>query len=317
MSRPYEILSGDSNFQDFIYDLLHQMSLEKEDLEILFDPKLENKVIHEFAKCFVTAKADPEYNYEVYELVGDVCVNSSIVIYLHRIIQSTQERQLKQNPAFLPDPRIKDYFNKLKSKYISNQQYKYFAVKLGFNNFLYYHPDDIKEINENKEVKFIPSAFEAFFGCFEFIMTKYIPSKYSHTFVANFISYLMHSHEITYHPDNLYDPITLLKETGDKTRPPNRIGFLYEVMDTQNEAFVQKKTYNQDGKDVKPSTERVFAFGSVRTSSEITQKDAKINMCRIALQYIKLNHDKLKIDVNQIKSAPTPEELGISELCKV
>ena len=177
--RPYEILSVDPNFIEFILDLFTQMNLTEEDINILTHPKLENEVLREFAKCFITARKDELYNYEVYELAGDVCLNSSVVIYLHRIIQATQERQLKKNPYFLPDPRMKDYFNKLKSKYISNQQYAYFATQLGFDTIIenYLHEDDIKDIQSQKTVKFIPSAFEAFFGCFEFIMTKYIPSK--------------------------------------------------------------------------------------------------------------------------------------------
>jgi hypothetical protein len=326
MSRPFEILVGNRDFREFIYDLLLQMSLDKEELQVLFDPSLNDKVMQEFAKCFVTAKADPEYNYEVYELAGDVCVNSSVVMYLHRMIQATQQVQQKINPGFLPDPKMKDYFNKLKSKYISNQQYHYFADRLGFTEFIQLHPDDKKDITEKKEVKFIPSAFEAFFGCFEFIMTKYIKNKYSHIYVANFISTLMHSHEMNYHPSTLYDSITLLKETGDQTRPPNRKGFLFEVSTNRSnpeEMIVVRKDFYEDGKDVRPHVTMMRQFGSIKPDSDPrkigwnTAKEVKMRMCESVLKYIYDHRDELGIQTFQIKRAPTPEELGITELCKV
>ena len=59
----------------------------------------------------------------------------------------------------------------------------------------------------------------------------------------------------------------------------------------------------------------MYEFKHLVTSSENTPKDAKVKMARIALQYINENYIKLGIDRNHIKSAPTPEELGITELC--
>jgi hypothetical protein len=320
MSRLYEQLSVKPNFRAFIHDLLVQMGIEKKQFDVLYNPELNDTVIKEFAKCFITKAADMEYNYEVYELAGDVCVNSSVVMYLHKIIQSAQDKQLKKNPAFLPDPRMKDYFNKLKSKYISNSQYKYMAVSLGFDTFIQYHRDDNKD---SADAKFIPSAFEAFFGCFEFIIQKQKKKEkdtfdYSHTYVSNFINKLMHLRYINYNPYDLYDAVTLLKETGDKTRPPNRAGFLYEANTATKEIEGQMITvmvlyrldYKVDGKKIKPRKTIIHECGEINDVSQV----GKTQMAERGLRYLYDNPQYF--DRELIKRAPTPDELGISELCK-
>ena len=334
VTRPYQQLSAREDFQLFIRSLLQQMGLEKEDVE-----KLEQyKAMDEFAKCFITVKKDPEYNYELYELAGDVCINSAIVLYIHRIVQNSQDIQQKQNPLFLPDPRLNDYFQKLKSKYISNPFYDSLAKQLGFHTFIQYSlpeagfgygnsvpPNKDKYDDPQKpDAKYIPSVLEAFFGCFEFNMNTMMKhekdphkKKYSHAYVSSFISYLMNSIHIDYHPDSLYDPVTLLKETNDQLKKNDNLQKSKEqdglpTSFTVGYTFETRVSFDKRNSNV----EKVYSNGEkvLLSSVEGTSKEKKSEACKEVLKIIK-NDPQYRTILPFLKNAPTPNELGIEQLC--
>ncbi len=295
------------------YDFLVKM-LPKEKINVLYNQKLNDTVMKEFAKCFITKGADPDYNYEVYELAGDVCVNSSVVMYLHKILQAAQDVQLRHNPNFLPDPRMKDYFHKLKSKYISNAHYKNMAVSLGFDAFIRFNPQ-IEKLTST-DSKIIASSFEGFFGCFESVIQKYQKKypqmfKYSHTYVSYFISKIMHLMYIDYKPYSLYDSVTLLKESCDNTRPPNKAGYLYEpnINIHTNQMALFMVEYKTDGKDARPIRKLIRECGEIPDTTQV----GKTQMAEIGLRYLVTRPDLFPTEF--IKFAPRPDELGISELC--
>jgi hypothetical protein len=302
-------------FIEFITLLLEQMGLSKDDINIL----RENNAMDEFAKCFVTANKDPENNFELYELAGDVCINTAIVSYLHRILQTEIDVQLKKNPSFNPDYRLKDYFNKLKSKYISNQHFKTIALQLGFEKFIMYGADDLRILLTNPDEKFIASVLEAFFGCFEFVMSQFIKTKYSHAYVSSFISYIMHSLPINYNPDQIYDSVTLLKETSDQLRKfdketkGSKIGFEFIIRQDQTHTMVDKVRVDQI---VDPITEKITEKKTVleRIVYELgTSKEDKNKTALKALKKISTDR-RLESIRGFIKVAPTAEELGIVNL---
>jgi hypothetical protein len=306
----YERVSILPDFRLFIRDLCKQMELDEEDIHFLFEQDIDrtNEIMKEFAKCFVTKDMDPEYNFEIYELAGDVCVNSAVVIYLHRIIQSTQEKQFHMNPSYLPDPRLIDYFNKLKSEYISNGVFKTIANQLGMDKFLVY--DRVKDKIYTPDSKSIPSMYEAFFGCFEFLMNHYIKNKYGHKYVSNFISKQMHSLSINYDPVTLYDAVTLLKETSDQT---SKLGYKFEAKQSgSGPVQIIRFNLNPDS-SVKDST-IVHECGIGYVTPDKNVKDVRQELSKRALYY--LSDPKNGYDQSTIKKIPTMEELGISDLKK-
>lgn len=306
----YERVSILPDFRLFIIDLCKQMELDEEDIQFLFyqDQARTSDIMKEFAKCFVTKDMDPEYNFEIYELAGDVCVNSAVVIYLHKIIQSTQEKQFHINPSYLPDPRLIDYFNKLKSEYISNGVFKKIAIQLGMDAFMVY--DKAKDNIYTSESKSIPSMYEAFFGCFEFLMNNYIKNKYGHKYVSNFISKQMHSLSINYDPVTLYDAVTLLKETSDQT---SKLGYKFEARQSggpNGPVQIVRINLNPDGSIKDNSVVQECGMSYITPDKNV--KDLKQEISKRALNY--LSDPKHNFDQSTIKKIPTMEELGIIDL---
>jgi hypothetical protein len=307
--RLFQQLSRNPVFRDFIHDIVLRMGLTEEQSSVIITPT----TLMEFAKCFITRSADPMYNYEMYELTGDTCLNKAVVMYFYTVLQATHERKRlreeSQGRVFHPDVRMVDYFNKLKALYISTKEYYDIASRLGFGDFITLGPRDVRdEIN-----KLLEDSFEAFIGCFEVMVDRYIQPYYGHQFVANFIKYIFTSRHINYHPDLLYDSVTLLKETNDQTRISitNRDGSIVD-------GYTHIVEY-----DDKVSNSLIAYHKNERTKhktklDEIKQifnksKPSQVEMSKRVLDYLKRYPDRFP--QHMIKLPPTPEELGIEELC--
>ena len=222
MSEPrYKVISVNPEFREFILDLIERMGLSEEHIEILF-PKnpafAERRETNfgEFAKCFVSKYVDPRYNYEVYELAGDGCINNSVIMFLLKQLLAAQHQAKEKDRTFVPSVHLTDYYNKLKAVYISAKEFHDIATRLGFDQFL-----EIGQVPQNKELehdKILTDCFEAFIGCFELLGDRYLDSHYSHLYVTNFVNYIFTLRKINYDPSNCYDYITLFKETNDVLR---------------------------------------------------------------------------------------------------
>jgi hypothetical protein len=209
---------------------------------------------------------------------------------------------------FEPDTRTVDYFNKLKAKYVSTKEYAYMATRLGFLDFIVMGPRDVHEEQE----AILEDCLEAFFGCFEMIIDRYVEMNYSHHYVASFMAYMSQARHINYHPDILYDYITLLKETNDMTKNdallPNgtiQPGFKHELFFDNNASawyvfYIDVKTNHRN---------RIYEVPTINNKSKASQAE----MSKRVLEYLKKN--QAKFPTMKIKMAPTPEELGIEELC--
>jgi len=294
----YQELSKREDFRDFIRDLVIRfMKMTKEHEEILF--KIDN-IYEEFAKCFINSNVDPSYNYELYELVGDTCLNNSVVMYLFTVLNAALERTEKraklESRKFERSPKLVDYYNKLKSVNVSTKEFNDIAECLGFRDFLQYNSDPLHES------KFLADSFEAFVGCFEVMINRHISNRYSHLYIDNFISYLFESKYINYNPYMLYDPITLLKETNDKLRQKKH--YIYKLFNQQNK-FILKKIY-LDYKNCPTGKEHIINDIMLEGSG----KDLEIKFSRMIYNYL------LEQEPEYIKEIPTPSELGIEELCE-
>jgi dsRNA-specific ribonuclease len=216
-----------ADFREFINDLLLRMGLKEADLTLIFNKDHGNENYGEFAKCFITKNADPVYNYEVYELAGDGCINNAIIMYLFHKINSAQEgrraRDAARGMVFKPNANVTDYFNKLKAMYISSKEFHDIAVRLGFDDYVEFGSAATRNPHDHRANadpdKILADSLEAFIGCFEVLGDRYLKHHYSHHYVSNFVNYIMNSRKVNYHPDYIYmDAITLLKETNDAFR---------------------------------------------------------------------------------------------------
>jgi hypothetical protein len=316
MSRPllYDELGKVVDFREFIRDLLLRMGLADEHLDLLFSKENRDINYNEFAKCFITRSANPMYNYEMYELTGDTCLNKAVVMYFFKVLQSVQERKRvreeQSGRVFRPDIRLVDYFNKLKAMYISTKVFSDIARRLGFKVFIQMGPRDVHEEIDS----ILEDSFEAFFGCFEILVDRYIQPHYSHHYVSNYVSYLFGSRRINYHPVNLYDSITLLKETNDLTirgftNPSTGVftpGYKHEVFYDDRDT---KSLIAYHINDAKKRT-RIYEIMPIEGKS----KQSQVIMAERVLEYLKRHPEWFA--TQQIRLIPKPEELGIEELCK-
>lgn len=314
MSRPYEMISARPDFREFINDMLTRMGLGEPELKILFGQQNQDRNYKEFAKCFVTRGADPQFNYEVNELAGDLCLNQAVIMYFLKILNSTQEAKRDREKAagrdYQPDSRLVDYFNKLKAVYINKETFVDIANRFGFNDFMVYGARDAKN---DPDAKFLCDSIESFIGCFELLVDRYIEPHYSHRYVLNFVAYVYNSRYINYNPSHVYEPVTLLKETNDATKPKNGDGFTYTVGPDDRDAnlTVVYRTDFTTGPDGRQRTRRIVVSEIEFLNSRTNQ--VKFIMSQRALDYMKRHPEK--INARLIKEPPTPEELGIEELC--
>lgn len=313
MSRPlrYDELGQVGDFREFIRDLLLRMGLTDEQLDILFSARNRDMNFNEFAKCFITRSADPMYNYEMYELTGDTCLNKAIVMYFFKVLQSVQERKRlreeEKGRIYHPDVRLVDYFNKLKAAYISTKVFSDIARRLGFSDFIQLGPRDVRDEMDS----ILEDSFEAFFGCFEILVDRYIQPHYSHHYVSSYVTYLFGSRHINYHPDIIYEPITLLKETNDATsrgftNPSTGVttpGYKHEVIYDEIDSLLIAYHIN----DKKKRT-RIHEIAPIYNKS----KPSQVIMAKRVLEYLKRYPDRFA--TQQIRAPPTLEELGLEEL---
>lgn len=330
MSRVYETVSINPRFRTFINDLIMRMGLSEADLKVLFSPVNENNNYKEFAKCFVTKQADQFYNYEVYELLGDACLNNSIITYLFHQINAAQEQKRLHDPTFRPSVQLTDYFNKLKAACISAKELDDIAKRLGFEDFLVKGnlSGDPRNLFTDPD-KMYSDSLEAFVGCFEVLADRYLEHHYSHHYVSNFVNYIFNNRKIPYHPDMLYDYITLLKETNDYLRREHNSQYL--LKNDSNVTYLHfivgdPKIYEPHGRDVHGNLVKTLirsefvppASGPIKTNNVEMSRRALVYLRGIATDTIKRDDqspDKmLPIALAHVKTYPSPESLGIDYL---
>jgi dsRNA-specific ribonuclease len=339
MSEPrYKVISVNPDFREFILDLIERMGLSAEHIELLFptNPALSerrNTNFGEFAKCFVSKYMDARYNYEVYELAGDACINNSVIMFLLKQILAAQHQAKEIDPSFVPSIHLTDYYNKIKAVYISAKEYHDIATRLGFDQFL-----EIGRIPQNKESeldKILTDCFEAFIGCFELLGDRYLDSHYSHQYVTNFVNYIFTMRKINYQPSNCYDVITLFKETNDilrkrftceyKIMPYEASSRLFFISDTSARSkpdIVTKFTTatNNNAKMSEDALEylRDMLLGKNSGKTiEDTDPDAILYKDVVFPVFKPQRRDKqtsLPFSLKDIKTPPTAKELGIESL---
>jgi dsRNA-specific ribonuclease len=275
LNHPHEILATNPDFHEFIMDLIERMGVSREDIQILFSSVNKERNMREFAKCFVTRYADASYNYEVYELAGDACLNNAVIMYFLNQIIAAQEEYKKTHPDFVSSKNTIDYYNKLKAVYISSKEFNDIAMRLGFDEFLIV--GDISGIRAKDQSfdpeKLLCDSFESFIGCFEVMVDRYLKHQFSHYYVSNFVNYIFSNRKIDYRPQSLYDSITLLKETNDNFRRNYNVEYLVES--SAGKTYLVFRNGN--------SKRRITAVEEMTGPPNIT----KTPMSKAALNYIK------------------------------
>lgn len=304
--RPFNQLSENHDFQEFIMEMLTRLGLREDEREFLQNPYC----YQEFAKCFVTPGADSHFNFGLYNLAGDTYVVGAIVTYFLSKIQHAQdikEKRLKSKipkEQFKPSSKLVDYFSKLKAKYVSSKVFNEISKLYGFEDFIVMGPRD-QEDDLNDRIA--SDCLLAFMGCFELLVDRFILMNRSHIYVKKFVNTMFDQLGVNYHPNNVYDYVTLLKETNDFTQPLLSNGYRFEVGQDNNDpnTTILKKIEYRNG--AKIDRGQIYELGTINQRSE----ESKIIMSRLAYEWIK--RDKKRTE--PIRFPPTAEELNIESLC--
>lgn len=316
MSRPYEIIAVRDGFEDFIKEIMIRLGVKEEDFSLLFSAENKEKNIKEFAKCFVTPNADPHINYSIYNVAGGTYLNGGIVMFFLSAIQKSQEEKKRTTPSFKPSPKLVDYFSKLKAKYVSNKEFEKISKYYGFDEFIIYGDHD--PINDIKQ-SILSNSLQAFFGCFELLVDRYVRMHCSHIYISRFVTYIFNTLQINYHPSNVYDIITLLKESNDVLYPLLRNqynqniqkGTRYEVdvnKDDPNEFVLYKVDYQYTKPIQKTIVTDVLSISKSDENKKIISQRA--------YDWIKEKIQPPPKRSSSVILPPTPEELNIELLCK-
>lgn len=209
-SEEYELYKGprDINFINFIKGLLSYGNLKKKYINVITD---ENSII-EYSKAFthMSASTDKNFNYEIYEQLGDVTANGFIVWYMYR-----------RFPQLNCVDGVK-IVARLRINYGSKQSFSKIAEKLGFWKYI----SSEMEIRNTKKKPLLEDTFEAFLGATQYLLDKRIKLGVGYAIVYNILTTIFDKMPISLSYNDLYDAKTRLKETYDhfdKTYEPKYI----------------------------------------------------------------------------------------------
>lgn len=193
MSGAYYFGIRGKEFKKKLKQLFDIGNVEEKFADLIIDDNIER-----FDSVFTHEIIDVNNNYQVDEIIGDSVITSCLVLYF-----------LKRFPQ-LKQSKYVCVLARLKIKYISKDVFSSVVKKhLKLDEFISV-PYNIKKTCMDSVYE---DVFEAFVGAsYQIIQDKYGSGI---DFVTNFLTKLYDSEDISLEYENLYDPITRLKETYD------------------------------------------------------------------------------------------------------
>lgn len=192
-------MATSGSFQEFIYTFLKRSKLKKKYLQELTNA--EHMKVYE--SVFTHISIDPDRNYEFYEILGDVTLNKCIVWYI------------KDRFPMLQNALGVKIIARLRINMVSKKNFSTISQRLGFLPFI--RADE--EHMTTKLTSLLEDVFEAFFGATEYLIDKMIGSGSGYGICFRLLQSILDEEHISLKYEDLYDPITRLKETFDYYRP--------------------------------------------------------------------------------------------------
>lgn len=181
-------------FRLFIRSLLQRTKLSRKNIDILTN----EKNIKMYEQAFTHRVVDEQFNYEFFELLGDVTCNKIIVWFL------------KKKFPFLNNSEGVKVIARLRINLVSKVTFSGWAQKLDFQKYISY---DL-ETKMKHEISVLEDCFEAFVGVTELLIDDMVEGG-GFYYCNEFLSSIIEEHVISLKYKDLYDPITRLKETFD------------------------------------------------------------------------------------------------------
>lgn len=188
-------------FRSFIQGMLQRSGLKKRYIE-----EVTNEVgMALYSRAFTHMSIDAEQNYEFLEILGDVTCNKAVVWYIK------DRFPVLQNTAGVK------VIARLRINLVSKKNFALLAESLGFGDFISCE----KEIREQKGKSLLEDVFEAFFGATEMLLDSVVHPGAGYGICFKILKDVFDGLPISLKYEDLYDPITRLKETFDFYRSNN------------------------------------------------------------------------------------------------
>lgn len=254
-----EELANNTRFQDKIRNFLRISFLKQKYISKITDE--EGMML--YAQAFTHSSVSP-INYEWLEILGDSTLNKSVVWYINNRFPQLHNAEGVKVIA------------RLKIKLVSKNNFSEIAEEYGFLPFIQINEENMKAKLNLRSV--LEDVLEAFFGATEMLIDRHFGQGSGYGICYELLKHIMDRRPISLKYEDLYDPITRLKETFDSFRTSSLWGQVrYE--NTKSESMQYVTVFQYD-----PVSGRKVALGSATapTLDEAKQKAAVIAMERLA-----------------------------------
>lgn len=188
-------------FRTFIQSILQKSGLKKK----YIDEMTNETGMALYSRVFTHQSIDADQNYEFLEILGDVTCNKVVVWYIK------DRFPVLQNTAGVK------VIARLRINLVSKKNFSLLAENLGFGDFISCE----KEIKEQKGKSLLEDVFEAFFGATEMLLDSIVHPGAGYGICYKILKDIFDNLPISLKYEDLYDPITRLKETFDFYRSNN------------------------------------------------------------------------------------------------
>lgn len=183
-------------FLNMIKNIIKRSGIKNDALEKLM---VSQRALKMYESVFTHFSADQENNYEWLEILGDSTLNKCVVWYIS-----------KRFPQLKCSEGVK-IIARLKINLISKKTFADIAMRLDWWEFVTAE----EEVKQTKKKKLLEDIFEAFFAATEILIDEIVYPGSGYPICYRIIATLFNELDISLEYENLYDPITRLKEVFD------------------------------------------------------------------------------------------------------
>ena len=279
---------SDTEFKEFLRQQLSRASLKKSVIQELL------KDLDSWRKCFTHKTFNEKENYETLEFYGDKIVMSGAANFIRH--------------SFGENIKTPVWLTRIYHHIVSSKVLAAVGMKQGFSKFLRINRDLIREDLDKKSVphyvpiedhkvyrSIVEDTIEAFFGQLSIALEKKISRGASVEICARILDSYYRSANIDIGYDNIFDPITRVKELyqsklkwsgtdADADGRRTKTKYLVEEIEERDGSIIYTyKVYGWYGKKIIRENEKTLIAQHSHWDSDV----AKVEACRLALKYLK------------------------------
>lgn len=272
-------------FINYVSSVLKIGGLKDEYIELITD----DDAMEIFNMAFTSAEVNPENNYEGFEFIGDVTMNKIVGWWLSRKLPQLMNAQDVNKLA------------RIKANNVSKRAFSNFARQLHTERYI----TSTEEQWETKLNKLLEDTLEAFIGAIEYLIDSKIRVGAGYAIVYQVIVPILDKLNISLEFQDLYDPVTRLKELFDTfSKTLGTVEYSKPVqLEGDAKQFVVTIYYVVNGKKTK-----------VSQASSSSSKGARNEAANKAIAYLEQQgFVRLRDNVNYVEKLPPGYDINVKD----